>query len=173
MSLKQLAGRLSRLKAKTPEEAGLILFPLGAIFSAVEAKRCGFVDRGASPDRWKVELNNALRAANDIARGRRPAESSWVCIVHFNSALFRIDVGFERVVRYVTRKNSQRIDVLIEAARAKGLPTGPLRSWERVRGQEVNKLKHRNPSSLTRQRMSYAEMTTALEDLVGLVERVL
>ncbi|MEW6331417.1 MAG: hypothetical protein AB1560_08160 [Pseudomonadota bacterium] len=173
MSLKQLASRLSRLKAKTPEEAGLILFPLGAIYSAVEAERCGFADRSANPNRWKTELNNALLAANEIAKGHRPKGSSWVCIVHFNNALFRIDVGFERLVRYVTRKNSQKIKVLIKAAKAKGLPAGPLRSWERVRGQEVNKLKHRNPSSLTRQRMTYAEMTKALADLIDLVERVL
>src|SRR5262245_39071157 len=102
MSLQLIARQLSQLKASTPERAGLILYASGALYSAFEAKRCGFVDRGTNPNRWREELTNALLASEDIAKGRVPSKSTWVCIVHFNSALMRIDVGFERLIRYVT-----------------------------------------------------------------------
>jgi hypothetical protein len=85
----------------------------------------------------------------------------------------RIDVAFERLIRYVTRNTSGRIDVLIRLARKKGIPSKLLRSWEKIRDQEVNALKHRSPSALTKKRMKYAEMLKALEDLVGLLERQL
>lgn len=173
MSLAQLASRLSILKANTPEKAGLITFTIGALYSAFEAQKCGFTDRITHSERWRIELNDALLAAGDIAAARRSSKTSWVGIVHFNSALMRIDVAFERLIRYVTRNTSGRIDVLIRLARKKGIPSKPLRSWEKIRGQEVNVLKHRSPSALIRKRMKYAEMLKALEDLVGLLERQL
>src|SRR5262245_34968299 len=134
MSLQQIAGQLSQLKANTPERAGLILYASGALYSAFEAKKHGFVDRVADPNRWRAELNDAQLAATDIAKGRRPAKSTWVWIVHFNNALFRLDVGFERVVRYVTRSNSGNIKKLLEAAKGKGISRKALRSWEREFG---------------------------------------
>jgi hypothetical protein len=168
-ALREIGQRLSRLKARSPEQAGIILYTTGALYSAAEAQRCGFTDRSANPARWSVELETARQAAAEIGKGRRPADSSWVSIVHFNNALWRIDVAFERLVRYVTQDDSKPIKKLLPA----GLSKGALQRWRVVRDQEVNKLKHRNPSSLTRRRMSYAEMIKALCCLVDEVEKAL
>ena len=100
MSLQKIANRLTLLKANTPVQAGLITFTTGALFSAFEAQKAGFTDRSAHPKRWEAELNDACLAAADMAKGRRPSKITWVCIPHFNSALIRINVGFERLVRH-------------------------------------------------------------------------
>jgi hypothetical protein len=141
MSIIQLARRLSALNANTPEKAGLITFTIGALFSALEAQRCGFTDRVAHPNRWSIELNDALLTAVDIANSHRLSRMSWISIVHFNSALMRIDVGFERLLRYVTRNTSGQINVLIQLARKKGIPAKSLCRWKKIRSQEVNTLK--------------------------------
>ena len=173
MTLQRIANRIALLKANTPVQAGLITFTTGALFSAFEAQKSGFTDRSAHPRRWQAELNDARLAAADMAKGRRPSKITWVCIPHFNSALIRIDVGFERLVRHVTGSNSRNMETLVKAAKSKRLPGKALRQWQRVRCQEVNKLKHRNPSSLVRYRMKYAEMIKALDDLVSLLTFIL
>lgn len=170
MSLKTIARRLSRLNANNPEKAGLLTYPIGALYCAYEAQRSHFTDRTNHPNRWRVELDAAIAAIGDIAASRRPSNSGWTSIVHFNSALFRIDVGFERLIKHVTGSTSCRIAVLIPLARKRGIPASALAHWQKVRKQEVNALKHRNPESLTANRMKFAEMVKALQALVDLLE---
>jgi hypothetical protein len=170
MSLKTIARRLSNLNANSPEKAGLLTYPIGALYCAYEAQKSNFTDRIGHPKRWRVELDAALAAVGDIAASRRPSMSAWTSIVHFNSALFRIDVGFERLIKHITGSRSCRIDVLIPLARKHGIPAAALQQWKLIRKQEVNTLKHRNPESLTMDRMKFAEMIKALQTLVDLLE---
>jgi hypothetical protein len=170
MSLVSIARRLSNLNANNPEKAGLITYPIGALYCAYEAKRCNFTDRIAHPKRWRIELDDALLAAQDMGKSRRPSKSSWISIVHFNSALMRIDVGFERLIKHITDSRSCKIDVLIPLAKKQGVPSATLQQWSNVRKQEVNSLKHRNPDALTKERMKFSEMVKALQALVGLLE---
>jgi len=170
MSLAKIGQRLSQLKANNPEKAGLITFPIGALYCAYEAERANFTDRILIDSRWRNELDNALSAERDIGRNQRPSKSSWTSIVHFNSALIRIDVGFERLIKHVTKCTSSRYPALKAEAIKHGISKKYLLHWDKVRTNEVNKLKHSNPSSLTKQRINYREMLKALEALVELLE---
>lgn len=170
MSLNRIGQRLSKLRANTPEKAGLITFPIGALYCAFEAQRANFTDRTSSSFRWKNELNNALFAAKDIGRSQRPSKPDWTCIVHFNSALIRIDVGFERTIKFITKCNSSKFSVLKAAARKQGISDKILLHWDKVRNKEVNPLKHSNSSALMKQRLTFREMQKALEALVELLE---
>jgi len=173
MSLQNIAACLSKLKANTAQKAGLLTYPIGALYSAYEAKKCGYTDRTAHPNRWLNELQDALCVAQDIATSRTPSKPSWTSIVHFNSALLRIDVGFERLLRHVTRSKSRNIETLVRLAKKRGISQGSLKRWRDVRDQEVNALKHRNPSVLTKDRMKFREMLAALDDLSKLLEKKL
>ncbi len=170
MSLATIARRLSRLSANSPEKAGLLTYPIGALYCAYEAQRCGFTDRISHPNRWRVELDAALSAARDIAKSRSPSKSTWTSIVHFNSALMRIDVGFERLIKHITGSKSCRIDVLIPLARRHSVSSTTLQQWRRIRKYEVNSLKHSSPDALTKERIKFPEMVRALDALVGLLE---
>lgn len=173
MALSKLAGRLAKLKANTPEKASLITYPVGALYCAYKAKRCGFTDRIALPKRWENELNDARCVAQEIADSKTPSKSEWIGIVYFNSALMRIDVGFERLIRYVTGSKARGVKQLTRQAQSHRISEHALRRWSTVRSQEVNALKHRNPSALIMNRMTYREMLLALEDLVKLLEQEL
>ena len=170
MSLVTIARRLSNLNANNPNKAGLLTYPIGALYCAYEAQRCNFTNRVTHPRRWRIELDDALSAAHDIAESRRPSKSSWTSIVHFNSALMRIDVGFERLIKHITGSGSCRIDTLTPLARKHGVPTSALQQWKKVRKQEANVLKHCNPDALTKERIKFAEMIKALQALVVLLE---
>ena len=142
MKISDIGQRLSRLKAQSLSEAGLLTYPIGALFCVSEAQRCKFADRIEHPDRWRVELNDALKAARELARGKRPSESTWLSVVHFNSALHRIDVGFERVIKHITGSRSSKIDVLAPLALEARVPATTIALWRKVRKHEVNRLKH-------------------------------
>ena len=173
MSLTEIARKLSVLNGNTPQQAGLLTFTIGALYCAYEAKRHGYSDQTAHPDRWQNELNDALDTARRLAASRSPSKPSWVSIVHFNSALMRIDVGFERLVRYATHSRTRDVEALIRAAGRCGMSKYALRRWRTIRESEVNALKHRNPSALVRTRVKYSEMVAALGDLTSLLERML
>ena len=173
MSLTEIARRLSALNGNTPERAGLLTYTIGALYYAYEAKRHGYSNQTAHPHRWQNELDDALDTARRLAASRPPSKPSWVSIVHFNSALMRIDVGFERLVRYVTHSRARDVEALIRAAGRCGMSRYALRRWRTVRESEVNALKHRNPSALVRTRVKYSEMVAALGDLTSLLERTL
>ena len=170
MRLSAIAERLDRLRPKSLPEAGLLTYPIGAVFCAHEAQRCKFTDRVDLPDRWQVELTEAIAAAGALARGQRPSESSWLSVVHFNSALHRIDVGYERLIKHITGRRSSRFDVLEPLARRARVPGSTLELWRKVRQHEVNRLKHQTGGALSGQRMSFQEMVKALDALVRLLE---
>lgn len=171
MSLAKLASRLAALKANTPQKTGLITYPIGALYCAHKAKQCGFTDRTAHLKRWGNELREAQCVAREISISRTPSKSGWISIVYFNSALMRIDVGFERLIQYVANSRSSKSDRLIKLAQDHRISAHALARWRAVRKQEVNVLKHCNPNALTKDRMTYREMLLALEDLVELLER--
>jgi len=112
MRLATIADRLSQLQASSIEQAGLLTYPIGAVFCAAEAQRCGFTDRTSNPDRWRIELHQALTAAPELAHGKRASASSWLAAVHFNSALHRIDAGFERTVKHIAGTRSSSFTAL-------------------------------------------------------------
>ena len=170
MELDGIAKRLSCLKAKSLAEAGLLTYPIGAVFCASEAKRCGFADRINHPNRWSVELSEALSAARQLAVRRRPATSTWLSVVHFNSALHRIDAGYERVVKYVSGCNSSNFEDLARAARNARIPATTIALWRKIRKQEVNRLKHEIGGALSGQRISFQDMLKSLDDLVYVLE---
>lgn len=170
MFLARLASRRAVLKANTPQKAGLITYPIGALYCAHKAKQCGFADRTAHPRRWENELSEARGVAQEIADSKRHSKSEWIGIVYFNSALMRIDVGYERLIRYITGSTSNDIRTLIQQAQSHRISGHALRRWRTVRHQEVNALKHRNPSALIIDRMTYREMLLAPDDLVKLLE---
>lgn len=170
MQFKTIALRLSRLKAKSIEEAGLLTYPIGALFCASEAQRCKFSDPIDHPDRWSVELNQALDAARKLGCGKRPPESTWLSIVHFNSALHRIDAGFERIIKHITGKRASKFNVLAPAALKAGVPKKTIEAWNKIRTQEVNRLKHQTGGALSGKRLSFQDMLKALDALVRLIE---
>jgi hypothetical protein len=170
MRLATIAERLRRLKADSLAEAGLLTYAIGAVFCACEAQRCKFVDRIDHPQRWRVELNDAIAAAGALSQGRRPSESTWLSVVHFNSALHRIDVGYERLIKHITGSRSSRFDVLAPLALNARVPGSTLALWEKVRKQEVNRLKHQIGGALSGQRVSFRDMVKALDALVRLLE---
>jgi hypothetical protein len=170
MRIADIARRLSKLKATSLSEAGLLSYPIGALFCAFEAQRCKFADRVDHPNRWRVELRDALSAAVDLGRGKRPSESTWLGVVHFNSALHRIDVGYERLIKHITDKRSSRFEDLEKAAHVARIPKNSIALWRRVRKQEVNRLKHETGGALSGQRITFREMLRALDALVRLLE---
>ncbi|MEQ1599805.1 MAG: hypothetical protein ABL880_10620 [Methylotenera sp.] len=170
MKLSDIGQRLSRLKAESLAEAGLLTYPIGALFCASEAQRCKFANRIDHPDRWRVELNEALIAAGELAHEKRPSESTWLSVVHFNSALHRIDAGFERVIKHITGSRSSKIDVLEPLALQARVPPTTIALWRNVRKHEVNRLKHHIGGALSGQRISYQEMLKSLDALVRLLE---
>jgi len=173
MSITTIAQRLAKLKANTAEEAGLITYPIGALFYAFEAQRCNFTNRLGTSNRWHIELDGALAAATTIAKRKRPSTTDWVSIAHFNSALMRIDVGFERLLKHITSSKACDLATLIPLAKKYRVPASALQHWEKVRRYEVNRLKHHNPGALTKERLKFADMVKALEALVDLLERQL
>jgi hypothetical protein len=170
MRLATIAKRLSRLKANSLAEAGLLTYPIGALFCACEAQRCKFADRIDHPDRWRVEVKEALAAADAMAHGKRPSESVWLSVVHFNSALHRIDVGYERLIKHLTKSRSSKFHVLEPLARAARVPASTLALWNKVRQHEVNRLKHQTGGALAGQRISFRDMIRSLDALVRLLE---
>jgi hypothetical protein len=65
MNIQTIAQRLSRLKANSLADAGLLTYPIGALFCAFEAQRCNFTDRIDNPNRWRLELDQSLAAAGE------------------------------------------------------------------------------------------------------------
>jgi hypothetical protein len=169
MRLASIARRLSRLRASSISEAGLLTYPIGAALCAAESQRCGFADRIDHPDRWRVELDHALEAARLLATNRRPA-GTWLSVLHFNSALHRIDVGFERLIKHITGVRSSRFEVMEKAARAARVPPETIELWRKVRVHEVNRLKHQVGGALSGQRIKFQDMLRALDALVRALE---
>ena len=170
MRLATIANRLSKLQAKSVPEAGLLTYPIGAVICAAEAQRCGFSDRKDHPDRWKVELDQALQTAKVVGAGKRPSASTWLSVVHFNSALHRIDVGYERLVKHLTGSRSCRFKELSALAANARVPASTIALWGKVRVHEVNRLKHRAGGGLAGQRITFQETLRALDALVRLLE---
>ena len=132
MHITDIAKRLSKLKATSISEAGLLTYPIGALFCLFEAHRCKFADRVNHPNRWRVELSDALAVAANLSRGKRSSESSWLSVVHFNSALHRIDIGYERLIKHMTGVRSSRVVDLEKAARVARVPKTTIALWRRA-----------------------------------------
>jgi hypothetical protein len=173
MRIAAIAKRVAILEAKSLPEAGLLTYPIGALFCAFEAQRCKFTDRIDHLGRWKLEVKEALFAAGELARNKRPSESSWLAVVHFNSALHRIDAGYERFVKHITGERSSRFEDLERAARAARIPPAAIALWRKVRTGEVNRLKHEAGGALSGPRVKFQEMLKALDALVRLLEKSL
>jgi len=171
MSIPSLAQRLSVLNARSPEQAGLLTYAIGAVLCAHEAHRSGFSDLVAHPKRWRNELDGALVAAKQISLGKSPSTSAWTAVVHFNGALLRIDAGFERAVRYITRSRARSYPLLRKAAEKHGIGSRPLDHWHRVRCGEANRLKHQSQGGLAHDRLTFRAMLAALDALVGMLEK--
>ena len=159
------------MRPESRDEAGLVTFPIGALYYAKEAKNNGFVDVGNNEDRWKGELAATIEIGRKISRSEGLYDTKLTGIMHFNSALMRIDVGYERLLRYLTGyKGVSRKDLLSLALSSHGIEEATLRGWFTVRN-EVNAMKHRNPEIFSRNRVTFDQMLSALFELVNLLEK--
>lgn len=167
MRLRECATSLATLNPRDDEETGLITFALAAICYATQSGALGF----SRHQSWRDRRKDVLALAHSIGRGDPlPTNGQWLAVVNFNSALFRVDVGFERVTRYVTKlSGNESWKELSNKAAKHGLSPKLLEPWSEVR-DEVNALKHRNPEALRKPRLSQAQLVDALESLVKAIE---
>jgi hypothetical protein len=170
MGLPECAALIANLNPRNEEETGLITFALGAVCCAVKAEQLGFTSQ-RDPDHWKDRRSEVLKIAQSLgAGGPLPHDGEWLANVYFNSALFRIDVAFERIARYVTQLNGHEgFQELLKRANKRGLSTSLLAPWAKVRN-DVNALKHRNPEALKRPTISPPELVDALDCLIRSVD---
>jgi hypothetical protein len=164
----KLAKRLYALHPQNPEEAGIYHFIFGSIFAAEKSKNIDNWHKEIQDDRWGKTLEKITSFAKEMAENKKLPED-WPDF-YFNNALFRVDVGFERVTRYISNYGGRGgIEALKNKAIKSGIPERLLEPWEKIRN-EVNALKHRNPEALFKERVTYEELLKAIEKLIETVE---
>ena len=167
----RLATRIAGLpEPKNPEQAGLHTFLFGAVYSTAQAAEYGYNARDVHPERWKRTVAEIKRLASAMgSSSTRQEDRHWLPGFHANNALLRVDVGFERVLRYVTGNRHGNIDLLQCLGEKYQFPSRLLATWRDVR-KRVNVLKHRNPLQLRQERIPYRQLLRAVEHLVEAVE---
>jgi len=134
MGIQDLAQRLKKLLPRNDEERRIFTFALGAIYAASWAEALGYSDT-TEPNAAEL-VDQARRPVLDgLAKGIRPHEGRWVAGFYFNDALFRTDVAFERLIRYVTR------DYARVAAARDVLPLNLYDAWNPIHEEAIG-LKH-------------------------------
>lgn len=168
MTIASAARCLGTLKPRTAPEAGLVTYLTGALYYLDCARRLNYSRQIADDRRWLHEAELAHLAATELANGKVPSDKRWHAIVAFNSAIVRLDVAFERLARFGTARRNVDLKVVRASPKRFNLTSRQVAAWARIRG-EVNRLKHRNPSALTRQRISLDEAIGAAVLLSSLI----
>ena len=168
-----LAKRITSLDATNENEACLTTFAFGATYALARAKELGYTDRGLH-DNWKDRVKEARLLASNLhspKRNRLEKDNKWLAGFHFNNALFRTDVGFERVTRHIALDATKKDDrkTLSDKARKAGLARDLIIPWKRLR-DEVNDMKHHNAELFKKDRMSYQEAIEALDRLIRAIQ---
>jgi len=168
--IRRIAQRLRSLRHSGEQEAGLLTFAAGAIYSLAtvsDSHSQRRQDKGAV-----ARVQEAKVALGEIASQAVPKHSLWIEETHFNGAVWRVDVLFERIVRCHTgKRNILERSELEDAARQSGMPMEHFRKWKRVRN-DCNALKHMNPRAIVGRRIPMRAWVAALEDAASLIEWV-
>ena len=101
MSIAEVARRLKNLSPRNDEEYRIFTFALGAIYAAANAEALDF-SHTTEPEPGEL-VRQAQSVLNSLATGDMPRGNRWTAGYYFNDALFRTDVAFERLVRYMRR----------------------------------------------------------------------
>jgi hypothetical protein len=168
-----LAKRITSLESRNENEACLVTFAFGATYALAQAKELGYTDRGLH-DNWKDRVKEARLLASNLhspKRSRLEKDNQWLAGFHFNNALFRTDVGFERVTRHIALDALKMDDwrALSDKGRRAGLPSELIDQWKRLRA-EVVAMKHHNAELFKKDRMSYGEAFEALDRLISAIQ---
>ena len=163
---------------RDPDELGLQSFTFGALYSLERARELGYTKRTWRPTRMDERYQELRDQAAGIAENHGlPSEGKWLAEYYFNNAVWRVDVGFERLAQFVLGRTNIRaprgetnIGAWCRNLANAGARDSWLQSWMQVRADESNPLKHHSPAPLQSGRMSLRELTNAVERLIAAVD---
>jgi len=155
MNAKEFARRLKNLSPRNDEEHRIFTFTLGAIYAAACAE---ILDYSETTEPTPGDLVDQARQAvlDGLSEGELPYGGRWAAGFYFNSALFRTDVAFERLVRYITRDYETRRPA------KHVLPLGLGLAWAPIH-KEVIGMKHHPHLG---RRTPYGELLEGLDALI-------
>jgi hypothetical protein len=143
---------------------------LGAIYALVLAKHGNFEDRSNR----EIEVGVVLKRANQIASGEVRTSGPWIAGFHFNSALFRIDSVYHRILKIVVGVVEEKNEVGALASKARKFYRKKGIGWtneslDRIHDQ-TNNLKHSSKGTYDGRIVSYEGAISAVEELLKLLE---
>jgi hypothetical protein len=169
------AAKAAQLTASNIAEKALVSFLVGAIYAVRRASKWPFfnqnLDQSTFADKW---YDDARKLAVRMSKGYRlPCRGNWLAGYFLNDVMFRIDVGFERSIRYrLKAKKNDDFKKLKSKAEEIGFPDQYLQLWGKLRNANFNRLKHRDPTEFIIHSLAETDLLEYLEALVETVSWV-
>ena len=165
--LRRLSRRLAKLLRDVPALNDELDFAVGAVYAFMRARELGYQDRKFTlpSEYWDAPL----RRAENMGLGKLRRKGKWAAGFYFNSALMRIDAGYDRILKVVTEKKKGKTPARVREIN-KMLKT-PFRNDNLKKvNREVISLKHDPTGIADGRKVIFEEAMFALEELISLVE---
>lgn len=141
-------------------------FALGALYALMHAKALDYKDRDFPHNEHKRK-QVLLTRAKEMGGGKLRTDGKWAAGFYFNSALMRLDAGFERFEGALKRiKRAKGKGTVDSGANA---PAHWPENMEKVR-REVIRLKHIPSGTAGRREVTYKECVKAAGELVNFLQ---
>lgn len=167
------AGRVGTFLAKcsgAAELAGCLDDFLGAVYSLIQARENGFVDRTGPIDIGPVE-----KRAQRISVGEVRIDGKWIAGFYFNNALFRIAAVQHRILKIVAQtegnpktKKEEYVGQLLKSVRPR-FPEWTQSNLDLVH-KEINGLKHDPKGVHDRREVTFEVAVSAVGELLALLD---
>ena len=151
-----------------PRHSSLYNFALGAIYSLARAEQLGYPRQSQKPGRvWRRMEEAKEMALRMLGEDRPPEQGEWLAGFYFNDAIFRLDLAFEHILRYVGNLGpNAAIGEVREVATRRTFPPELLAIWSERERNADNMLKHRSLEVLENPGISFTDALSIMENLV-------
>ncbi len=118
-------------------------------------------------------IKSVLDRARDMATCKVRTEGKWAAGFYFNSALFRIDAVYHRVIETVAGTSNEKFEKLLASVDTRFNQWRGC-SWERKKLEVINKemirLKHRETGIIAGRKVTLEEAVESIRELLTLLE---
>ncbi len=157
-----------QISRSDPRQSSLYNFALGAIYSLARAEQLGYPGESQESGRVWRRMDKAMETVlRMLGEDRPPEQGEWLTGFYFNDAIFRLDLAFEHILRYVSNVGpTAAIGEVREVATRKRFPPELLAIWSERGRNADNVLKHRSLEVLEDPGISFTDALSIMENVV-------
>lgn len=175
-SIKRLASRIGDLGLllADAQQATIHNFSFGALYALAKAEELGYENQThGSGELWRRTEDVRTLSTIMLTEDRLPEQGEWLAEFYFNDAIFRADVAFQHLLRYVATLGPE---VPIDKAREtipQQFPSELLTTWSEKGRKADSGAKDRSLIFAEQPGISFGEAVAVIENLICALDWIL